>query len=368
MSKRIRVLIGAVWGAAVAVAAIAIAIQSPRADDNPPPMTFQIVHVSPLYDAIYAAGSITADTATAFANFLKANPVNAGTTLYFNSPGGDLGSGITLGQAIRKAGLDTAVGIPAAGSVLTQPGMCASACTFAFLGGVVRTVDPKSQFGVHRFELTSDVKDVEKKAQKIAGILVDYIGDMGVSQEMYAYSTIDGNDAKNASKQILWLDAKTLAQLKITTTEQIKAVIVDSNGTPVLRVKDIDGAYQFGEIDFYCSGKILVARAYFSKPAATYAANTQLGVTWSVAGASATDLTVPQGNYRVVPPASGDDQLAVDIEVTPQTLQALLPAKSVSLRVTGPSSYLGYDAIGGAGNSLPAKVQSLLKVISACPG
>lgn len=367
MSKRIGGLVGVGLGVIGAIGWIGFAIQAPRADDNPPPMTFQLVQVSPLYDAVYAAGTITTDTATAFTNFLKANPVTAGTTLYFNSPGGDLGTGITLGQAIRKAGLDTAVGIPAAGNVATQPGMCASACTFAFIGGMERTVGAKSQFGVHRFELTSDVKDVEKKTQKIAGILVDYIGDMGVSQEMYAYSTIDGNDAKNTSKQIMWLDAKTLAQLKITTTEQIKAVIVDSNGTPVLRVRDIDGAYQFGEIDFYCSGKMLVARAYFSKPTATYTANTQLGVTWSVAGASATDLTVPQGDYSVVPAASSDNQLAVDIEVTPQTLQALLPAKSVSLRVTGPSSYLGYDGIG-AGNSLPAKVQSLLKIISVCPG
>lgn len=336
-----------------------------RADNDPPPMTFQMVQVSPLYNAIGASGSITADTPKAFNAFLDANKPTAGTTLFFNSPGGDLGSGITLGQAIRKASLDTAVGIPVAGSVTPKPAMCASACTFAFLGGVERTVDPKSGFGVHRFELTSDVKNVEKKSQKIAGLLVDYIGTMGVSQEMYAYSTIDGNDAKDPKKQVLWLDAKTMAQLKITTTEQIKAVIVDTGGTAVLRIKDIDGAYEYGEIDFFCSGKLLVARAYFAKPNGSYDANTQFDVTWVMSGATATNLAVSNGDYEVVPPQSDDHQMAVDIAVTPQTLQALLPAKSVTLKVAGPSSYIGYDGIG-AGNNLPSKVGTLLKVISAC--
>ncbi len=330
-------------------------------------MTFQLVKVSPLYDAVYAQGEITTDTGTAFADFLKANPVKPGTTLYFDSPGGDVGSGIELGQAIRKAGLDTAVAIPAAGTVATQPAMCASACTLAFLGGEERTVAAKSRFGVHRFELDSDVKNVAKKTQKVAGILVDYIGDMGASPEMFAYAARDGNDAKNENHQIMWLDADTMAKLKITTSENIKAVIVDRTGAATLRVKDIDGADQFGEIDFYCSGKNLVARGYFAKPDATYDANTALGVNWSVSGAAtpATNVAVPQGQYRVVPPASGNQQLAVDIDVTPQTFGLLLAAKSVSLHVTGPSSYAGVDVIGAA-SALPAKVPSLLKIISVC--
>jgi hypothetical protein len=76
---------------------------------------------------------------------------------------------------------------------------------------------------------------------------------------------------------------------------------------------------------------------------------------------------VPNNDYAIVPSQSGDQQMAINIAVTPQTLQALLSAKSVSLKVTGPSAYVGYDGIGASG-SLPAKVQSLLKVISACDG
>jgi hypothetical protein len=358
-------LLLAAIGCGVAVAALQPSVEEPPMTG--PPMTFQLVKVSPLYDAVYAQGTITTDTGTAFTDFLKANPVKPGTTLYFDSPGGDVASGIELGQAIRKAGLDTAVAIPAAGTIVTQPAMCASACTLAFLGGVERTVAAKSRFGVHRFEFDNSIKNVAKKTQKVAGILVDYIGDMGASQEMFAYAMRDGNDAKNAKHQILWLDTDTMAKLKITTAENIKAVIVDGKGTPTLRVRDIDGAYEFGEIDFYCSGKALVARAYFAKPGATYDPGTQLDVSWSVssAAASATNLAVPSGQYHVVSPSSGDQQLTVDIDVTPQTLNLLLPAKSVSLRITGPSGYNGVDVIGAA-SALPAKVQSLLKIISVC--
>src|SRR5579863_2242190 len=84
-------------------------LQLALADDGPPPMTFTVVHISPFSDAVYGNGTIAADTTDAFNKFMKATPVRAGTTLFFNSPGGDLGSGITMGQAIRKAGLNTNV-------------------------------------------------------------------------------------------------------------------------------------------------------------------------------------------------------------------------------------------------------------------
>lgn len=74
-----------------------------------PAMSFVLVHPSAIYSAIYAGGEITTDTPGVFAAFLKANPVPAGATVYFSSPGGDLGSGVLLGEAIRAARLDTEV-------------------------------------------------------------------------------------------------------------------------------------------------------------------------------------------------------------------------------------------------------------------
>ncbi len=352
---------------AAMVAAVAAAQQA-RADDDAP-MSFRLVRLSSLHVAVYAPGTITTATTPAFNTFIAANKVNPGTTLFFNSPGGDLGASILLGQAIRKAAVDTAVGIPVPGSVVAKPGLCASACTFAFIGGVERTVDSKSSFGVHRFELTTNVKNAEKKSQKIAGLLVDYIGTMSVSQQIYVYSTIQGNDAKDPKKRVLWLDGKTMAQLKIITTDRIKAAIVDVDGTTVLRVHDIDGAYEFGEMDFYCTGKTLLVRGYFARPGRAFDAKMPLTVSWFVAPsltARATVLAVADRQYRMVPPKSGDQQIEVDVEVAPKTLSAILAAKAMGLKVTGPNSYSGFDAIGAV-NSMPSKVQTLLKTIAACP-
>lgn len=62
--------------------------------------------------------------------------------VWMNSPGGDLIAGLELGRAFRAH--HVAVRVPA-GAV------CASACTYSFLGGAVRRVDPEGQFRVHMF-------------------------------------------------------------------------------------------------------------------------------------------------------------------------------------------------------------------------
>jgi hypothetical protein len=81
-------------------------------------------------------------------------------TIRFHSPGGLLVAGVELGQKIRAHGFNTEVGSdlwdpkgePKDWRVSARrPGVCASACAYAFLGGVERTLDEDSRFGVHRF-------------------------------------------------------------------------------------------------------------------------------------------------------------------------------------------------------------------------
>lgn len=62
--------------------------------------------------------------------------------IWFNSPGGDANEGPLMGRVVRKQNL--AVRIPNNFS-------CASACTYAFLGGVVRSIDPGGSYGIHMF-------------------------------------------------------------------------------------------------------------------------------------------------------------------------------------------------------------------------
>lgn len=58
----------------------------------------------------------------------------------FNSRGGSLEAGIEIGEAIRARRLATRV---------TSGAVCASACVYAFLGGIIRTVDAGGRVGIH---------------------------------------------------------------------------------------------------------------------------------------------------------------------------------------------------------------------------
>lgn len=60
--------------------------------------------------------------------------------VWFNSPGGSSHQGVLMGEMIREHGAST--------RVLRGDG-CASACSTAFLGGVMRKVEPGAVYGIH---------------------------------------------------------------------------------------------------------------------------------------------------------------------------------------------------------------------------
>jgi len=64
--------------------------------------------------------------------------------VWFDSEGGSLRAGIIIGNIIRQQGLATRV---------PNGAICASACVYSFMGGVVREVDAKGKVGVHMASL-----------------------------------------------------------------------------------------------------------------------------------------------------------------------------------------------------------------------
>ncbi len=68
--------------------------------------------------------------------------------LRLNSAGGHVVGGITLGMTIRTLGFDTDV---------EEGATCASACTFAFLGGVSRTIAVRSEAILRDWDIITDV-------------------------------------------------------------------------------------------------------------------------------------------------------------------------------------------------------------------
>jgi hypothetical protein len=67
--------------------------------------------------------------------------------VWFNSPGGSSYQGVLMGEMIRAHG--------AATRVLSGDG-CASACSTAFLGGVMRKVEPGAVYGIHIYSRPLD--------------------------------------------------------------------------------------------------------------------------------------------------------------------------------------------------------------------
>jgi hypothetical protein len=67
--------------------------------------------------------------------------------VWFNSPGGAAEEGLNMGRVLRAGGLF--VRLPARYA-------CASACSYAFLGGALRVAEPGSFYGVHMFTGTAD--------------------------------------------------------------------------------------------------------------------------------------------------------------------------------------------------------------------
>jgi len=108
---------------------------------------------------VVASGEIDQDTAEEFTDFITIADVPSGATVMFDSPGGSLLAGLALGRAIRRAGFYTAVGrYDSDNERLKNGGRCASACAYAFLGGVQRGVGRHARLGVHQFANRQDAQ------------------------------------------------------------------------------------------------------------------------------------------------------------------------------------------------------------------
>jgi hypothetical protein len=149
-----------------------------------------------------AVGVITESTPTAFAEFAKTNQPYA--PIEFTSTGGNLLAALKLGELIRDGRYDTSLGK-----------ICASACTYAIMGGVKRYIAEQelnadsdydnrnvgatgTQLGVHQFYSAEALSEPQKRAfssidksadQVLAGILLDYTLRMGVDPKVVAIAS-----------------------------------------------------------------------------------------------------------------------------------------------------------------------------------
>jgi hypothetical protein len=317
------------------------------------------------FEQVAADGEITADTPVAFSAYLKTAGERFPRTVLLNSLGGDLDAGLALGREIRAAGWNTSVARPGLSFLSVSPGECDSACTFVFLGGKVRSMPVGSYFGVHRFTGPMD-GDLQQSTQQLAGQLVAFIREMGVSSEMYTLMT------EGAPKKVKFLDVATMARLRIITTETVTVNMADENGVAVVHLTDADnGGTSYGHLDFYCNGPRLLMRTYFSTPPVEFSPSL-FSLKWAfITATDATEheLAILPEDYRYL--GKHGSEILIDVNVSASILQAwMLNSRSIGAKlIKAPGGLLDIhqDRVGSVTVPLPSSFRTLVQTMErAC--
>lgn len=193
-----------------AIVVLCPALQVTANDDQSPPLN--LLAIPPLKPAtlfstawtIYASGIIDQGAPLRLASLVAADGIPNGSTIFLNSPGGNLLSGIELGRLIRQHDFRTEVGAPGKQSewhpgpgvggieVETDPGECLSACALTFLGGSFRYLG-KGIYGVHRFYSLTGILGSDA-AQIVSAAVMQFIRDMGIDARLFTVMTEVGRD------------------------------------------------------------------------------------------------------------------------------------------------------------------------------
>ena len=172
-----------------------------------------------------ATGEITSETAAQFEAFAKSQQFGLGP-VRLNSPGGDLIGGIALGEAFRRHSVLTEVGgsLPLVNTIEPgladrAPGVCASACAYAFLGGTERQLDDDAKLGFHRFYQRNALLEPSAKiftgqdldeTQKLTAALVFYVVKMGVDARLITLAAAAGPG------EVYWIGKDEARELRVT--------------------------------------------------------------------------------------------------------------------------------------------------------
>lgn len=198
--------------------------------DNSPKEIIKRAIIDQFTPRIYATGVITEDSA----DQLKAYAHQHGLTsakVVLNSPGGSLIGGLRLGMVIRQLNFDTEVGAEAWSDEAHVTSSCASACAYAFAGGVSRYYGVDSRLGLHQF--ASSEGGTLRAGQEISALVVAYLQKMGVDTTAFALAS------RATPDDMVWLDEASALALglanngTLATTAEVKVV----QGVPYLRLE-----------------------------------------------------------------------------------------------------------------------------------
>jgi hypothetical protein len=142
------------------------------------PMTFELVGGGKLM----ATGTITPGISASFAAEISKRGDYI-RTVVLNSPGGSVTDALAMGRLIRENKFATEV---EAGKY------CASSCPLVFAGGLERRAGDKAAIGVHQIATLSSAnalpRDEMSAAQNISARCQRYLGDMGISLQVWVHA------------------------------------------------------------------------------------------------------------------------------------------------------------------------------------
>jgi len=139
------------------------------------PMTFELVGGGRLM----AIGTITPGVSQSFAAETERHSEYI-RTVVLNSPGGSVTDALAMGRLIREKRFATEV---EAGKY------CVSSCPLMFAGGVDRRAGENATIGVHQMTaMHSEANGLSRDAQDISARCQRYLGDMGVSLQVWVHA------------------------------------------------------------------------------------------------------------------------------------------------------------------------------------
>jgi hypothetical protein len=269
--------------------------------------------------------------------------------VYFNSPGGNLLASMELGRLIRKNGYFTEVhkkGPVSKGGLLQEklgvtthdllPGICASACSLSYIGGVFRWLDPQSVYGVHRFygnkSFDADIAQVTSSA------VIQYIREMGVDPELFDEMTKAGREEINI------LSPSRLGALNAVNNGVERARwSIESGGDFVYLKGERNIQHGFNKFMVVCSNSTFWLYVMFDPQGRGDEVMTMGSQSLLIDG-----HPIPIAQLRTQPQRQQNGWVHADYRLTPEILYKLKTAKTVGVAfqfVPDAPMFLGYDGM-----------------------
>ncbi|MHA6262335.1 COG3904 family protein [Arenibacterium sp. CAU 1754] len=167
-----------------------------------------------------------------------------GHSVLLNSTGGDLAAGLELGRMIRAEGFSTRVGRADFSRVtefspwveVLDDAACASACAYAFVGGVGRHVPQAARLGFHRVALPGG-RDLPGQGglasgQQISALLIEYLAEMGINPGIFVAA---GN---TPVAQMYYPTRLELERFNLVTPEGFGPFRLEPYGAGVIAISD----------------------------------------------------------------------------------------------------------------------------------